>query len=118
MIDISKSEIYRRFDGLLEGIGFVHPACLPEVADEMLACLASSLCGEGLAPKSRCDLVHLLVLKRLPEIVRDVEHDALEEEHEGHPLVVGVDLPVLLVSGLWTNSLMRTINAVNAFVLG
>ena len=118
MIDISKSEIYSRFDCILEGIGFVHPARLPEVADEMLTRLASSLRAEGLAPQSRCDLVHLLVLKRLPEIVRDVEHDPLEEEHEGHPLVVGVDLPVLLVSSLWTNSLVRTINAVNAFVLG
>ena len=24
--------------------------------------------------------------------MREVEHDALQEEHEGHPLVVGLDL--------------------------
>ena len=118
MIDINISETYTRFDCLLEGISFVHSASLPEVADEMLTSLASSLRVEGLPPQSGCDLVHLLVFKRLPEIVRDVEHDTLEEEHEGHPLVVGVDLPVLLVSSLRSYSLMRAINAVNAFVLG
>ena len=118
MIDINKSETYTRFDCILEGIGFVHSASLPEVADEMLTRLASPLRVEGLPPQSGCDLVHLFVFKRLPEVVRNVEHDTLEEEHEGHPLVVGVNLPVLLIRSLRTNSLMWPINTVNSFVLG
>ena len=103
---------------ILEGVSFVHSACLPEVGDQVLAPLAPSISVEGFPPKPGGDLVHLLVLECLPEVVGDVEHDALEEEHEGHPLVVGVHPPVLLIPSLRTNSLMWTINTVDAFVLG
>ena len=96
----------------------MHSSGLPQVADQMFTSVSSSISVECLPSQSRSYLIHLLVLESLPQIVRDVEHDTLEEEHEGHPLVVGVDLPVLLVSSLRTNSLMRAINAVNAFVLG
>ena len=34
------------------------------------------------------DLVHLPVLQRLPEQVRRVEEQSLQQQHERHPLVV------------------------------
>ena len=96
----------------------MHSARLPEIGDEVLARLAPSVGGEGLTPEPGSDLVHLLVLECLPEVVGDIEHDPLEEEHEGHPLVVSVHLPVLVIRSLRTHSLMWPINTVDAFVLG
>ena len=63
---------------LLESISIVHAPGLPEVADEVLHGVPVGLRVEGLAPQPRGDLVHLLVLEHLPEVVREVEHHALQ----------------------------------------
>ena len=45
------------------------------------------------------DLAHLPVLKYLPQVVGRVEHDALQEQDEGDPLVVGVEHLLVLGRG-------------------
>ena len=63
---------------LLESISIVHAPGLPEVADEVLHGVPVGLGVEGLPAQPRGDLVHLLVLEHLPEVVREVEHHALQ----------------------------------------
>lgn len=52
---------------------------LPQVADEILEAISSflQLVHQRLASHTRRDLVNLLVLKGFPQVVRNVEHDAL-----------------------------------------
>ena len=76
-----KSDISGAKD-LLESISIVHAPGLPEVADEVLHGVPVGLGVEGLPAQPRGDLVHLLVLEHLPEVVREVEHHALQ--HNTH----------------------------------
>ena len=96
----------------------MHSSGLPEIVDQVLTLVSLSLLGERLVSQPRGDLVHLLILECLPEIVRDVEHHPLEEEHEGDPLVVGVNLPVVWVVSLGSDALVGSVDAVNPLVLG
>ena len=102
----------------LESISIVHSSGLPEIVDQVLTLVSLPLLGERLVSQPRGDLVHLLILECLPEIVRDVEHHPLEEEHEGDPLVVGVNLPVVWVVSLGSDALVGSVDAVNPLVLG
>ena len=102
----------------LEGIGVVHAPGLPEVIYQILALLSPPVSVECLPSERAGDLLHLLVLKCLPEIVRDVEHHSLQEQHEGNPLVVGVNSPVILISCFRPDSLVRSVHSVNSFILG
>ena len=61
----------------LECICVMHPPGLPEVIYQILALLPPPICVEGFPSQCARDLLHLLVLECLPEIVGDVEHDAL-----------------------------------------
>jgi len=45
---------------------------------------------KNLTSESIGDFVNFTIFEDLPEVVGDVEHDALQEEDEGDPLVVGV----------------------------
>ena len=101
----------------LEGIGVVHPPGLPEVIYQILALLSPPVSVEGFPSEGAGDLLHLLVLKCLPEIVRDVEHDSLEEQHEGNPLVVSVNSPVFLVPSFRADTLVRSVHSVYSFIL-
>ena len=67
---------------LLERIGLVGAPGLPKIIDQILKGVSPLVCvdGQGLAPHTGGDLVDLLVLERLPQVVGDVEHDALEEK--------------------------------------
>ena len=53
--------------------------CLPKIVDEILEGISSRLrvVCQRLASHTRRDLVNLLVLKCFPQVVRNVEHDAL-----------------------------------------
>ena len=55
---------------------------LPKIIDQILKGVPPlvSVDGQGLAPHPGGDLVNLLVLECLPQVVGDVEHDALEEK--------------------------------------
>jgi len=77
---------------ILERVGLVGAPGLPKIVDQILKGVSPlvSVDGQGLAPHPGGDLVDLLVLERLPQVVGNIEHDALEEEDEGHPLIVGV----------------------------
>ena len=96
----------------------MHPPGLPEVIDQILALLSPPLSVEGLPSERARDLLHLLVLEGLPEIVRDVEHHSLQEQHEGNPLVVGVNPPVIFVRGFRAHTLVGSVNSVYSLVLG
>ena len=102
----------------LESIGIVHSSGLPEIVDQILTLVSLAIRVVSLAPEAGGYLVHLLVLECLPEVVRQVEHDSLQEEHEGDPLVVGVHLPVILVLGLRADPLVWSVHAVNSLILG
>ena len=102
----------------LESIGIVHSSGLPEIVDQILTLVSLAIRVVSLAPEAGGYLVHLLVLECLPEVVRQVEHDSLQEEHEGDPLVVGVNLPVVFVFSLRPDALVRPVHAVNPFILG
>ena len=67
---------------LLERIGLVGAPGLPKIIDQILKGVSPlvSVDGQGLAPHPRGDLVDLLVLERLPQVVGNIEHDALEEK--------------------------------------
>ena len=67
---------------LLESIGLVGAPGLPKIVDQILKGVSPLVCvdGQGLAPHPRGDLVDLLVLERLPQVVGNIEHDALEEK--------------------------------------
>ena len=69
----------------------MHAPCLPQVVDQILTSISSSICIECLPTKPRGDLVHLFVFECLPQVVGDVEHHPLQEQHEGDPLVVSMD---------------------------
>ena len=55
--------------------------CLPKIVDEILEGIPSliGVDGERLAAHAGGDLVNLLVLKGFPQVVGDVEHDALKQ---------------------------------------
>ena len=55
--------------------------CLPKIVDEILEGISSRLrvVCQRLASHTRRDLVNLLVLKGFPQVVGDVEHDALKQ---------------------------------------
>ena len=95
----------------------MHSLGLKQIGCQVVTGISQPLSVELLTPETVRDLLHLLVLERLPEIVRDVEHDSLEEEHEGDPLIVGVHLPVSFIISLWTNSLMGSCLSIYAFIL-
>ena len=67
---------------LLESIGLVGAPGLPKIVDQILKGVSPlvSVDGQGLAPHPRGDLVDLLVLEGLPQVVGNIEHDALEEK--------------------------------------
>ena len=102
----------------LYSISIVHSSGLPQVADQMFTSVSSSISVECLPSQSRSDLVHLLVLESLPQIVRDVEHDSLEEQHEWNPLIIGMTLYIILITSLWTHTLMRSVNSINTSIFG
>ena len=58
------------------------------------------------APVISLSHLDLAALEALVDDVGEVEHDALQEEHEGHPLVVGLDLDVV-GPGLLFSAAMR-----------
>ena len=102
----------------LESIGIVHSSGLPEIVDQILTLVSLAIRVVSLAPEAGGYLVHLLVLECLPEIVRQVEHDSLQEQHEGNPLVVGVNSPVILISCFRPDSLVRSVHSIYSFILG
>ena len=65
----SSDHFYTMIDSL-EGIGVMHPPGLPEVIYQILALLSPPVSVEGFPSEGAGDLLHLLVLKCLPEIVR------------------------------------------------
>ena len=96
----------------------MHSLSFIEICCQVFAGFSLPFSVEGLASETGGDLVHLLVLECFPEVVRDVEHDPLQEQHEWHPLVVSVNLLITLLISLWSNTLMRSVNTINTFILG
>merc|ERR1719381_187791 len=88
---------------ILECIGLMGAPSLPEIVDEILEGISPlvRVDRQRLASNTRGDLVNLFVLKGFPQGVRNVEHDTLEEEDKGNPLIVGV---YSLLPGLRTKS--------------
>ena len=75
----------------LESISIVHPSGFPQVVDQVFTGVSSAIGIKCLPTQPGGDLIHLLVFKCLPQVVGDVEHDTLQEQHEGDPLVVCVN---------------------------
>ena len=64
----------------LEGVSIVHAPRLPQVVDEVLAGVSPLIrLQDCLASDSGGDLLHLLLLECFPQVMRDVEHHALNE---------------------------------------
>ena len=102
---------------VLEGVQVVAVEGVDGVLDQEVALLLPVLQVEGAAPQVLGDLAELAVLQDFPQPVGDVEEHALEEQDEGHPLVVGVDNPVLaLLVGL--DTLVGIVLAVDFASLG
>jgi len=94
-------EVEHVADKVLDGVHVVHAPSLPQILHQFVAVISEGIvgCVDAFGPESVCDFVEFLVLESFPQVVRDVEHDTLKEEHEGDPLVVGmVHVVTLLVS--------------------
>lgn len=103
---------------ILKCIGVMHSPGLPEVVDQIVTSIPSLILVKGLTPEATRDFIQLLVLKGLPDVVRNVEHDPLQEQHEGHPLVVGMHHSVPLIISFWPHPLVRKVLPLFSFVLG
>lgn len=92
--DISKVENFA--EEVTKRVGVVHVQGVQQILHQSALSFASVVCDVGDGSSDAVgDHSHLALLPVLPDPVRDVETEALEEQHEGHPLVVGVD-PLLL----------------------
>lgn len=79
-------------------ITIVHTQTRLNVLDEFALPGCSFLGGNRQSStESFSDHSHLAILPVLPDHVRRIETDALEEEHERHPLVVAVESLILVV---------------------
>ena len=52
-------------------------------------------CKQAAAASATSSHLNLAAFEALVDEVREVEHEALQEEHEGHPLVVRLHVDVL-----------------------
>jgi len=84
---------------VLDGVHVVHAFSFIKILHQFVAAISEWIIGDvdAFRPETVGDFVEFLVLECFPKVVRDVEHDALEEEDERDPLVVGVEYVVALL---------------------
>lgn len=102
-------EVKNITDEVLDSIHVVHSSGLPQVFHKFVAVVPECIIGhvDGLGSQSIGYFVQFLVLKSFPQVVRDVEHDSLQEKDKGNPLVVSMEHSVsFLVSfvSFWPHS--------------